>query len=142
MPQLRVLLVLFGLLTAGCAGASASAGGPHPPSDPPCRTPPPAVVPGGSATLDQTASGAFCLTVGQRIDVFLTSPQGNKPGVTRWSRISTSDPGVLAPRSSGILTSPVGVTPGIFQAQAPGTARLSSAVPGTPHTWQVTIRVR
>lgn len=109
-----------------------------------CRKPPAAAVPGAAGALDETDSGTFCLAVGERIDVFLTAPGGHRPGATRWAGITTSDARVLAPRSSGILTAPVGVTPGVFQALAAGTAELTSDVPaaGGRRSWHVTILVR
>jgi hypothetical protein len=158
-----VAVLLTGLLAAGCSGAKADAGAAGPPTGRPspasasaasptttsaasaarsCTTPPAADVPGAAGALTQADSGTFCLAVGQQIDVFPTSPQGQKPGVPRWTPVTASAPHVLAPRSSGILTAPVGVTPGIFQAMAPGTVQLTSALPGSGHTWHVAILIR
>ena len=167
MPQPRLALrgrrraallptaLLAALLTAGCSGAQADSGTPGPPpgkaspsgtarpsSSQSCRKPAPADVPGAAGALTQADSGTFCLALGSQIDVFLTAPGGQKPGVTRWTPVSTSAPHVLAPRTSGILTAPVGVTPAVFQALTPGTAALTSNVPGTAHTWHVTILIR
>jgi hypothetical protein len=107
-----------------------------------CKTPPAADVPGAAGALTQADSGTFCLALGQQIDVFLTSPEGQKPGVPRWAPIATSDARVLTPRSSGILTAPVGVTPGIFEALTRGTVQLTSTIPGGTRSWHVAVLVR
>jgi uncharacterized iron-regulated membrane protein len=159
LPFSAVLLptavLLTGLLTAGCSGAKADTSAGVPSSGPPsatpssvgaparsCKTPPAADVPGAAGALTQADSGTFCLALGEQIDVFLTSPEGQKPGVPRWAPIATSDAHVLTQRSSGILTAPVGVTPGIFEALTRGTVQLTSTIPGGTRTWHVAVLIR
>jgi len=158
---LPAVVLLAGALAAGCSsthethasrpspGHTASATASLSPgvtalpsSSADCSQPPPADVPGAAGALTQAQSGTFCLAAGQQLDVFLTAPGGRKPGVPRWTAIATSAPTVLSRRSSGILTAPVGVTPGTFQAIQPGTAELTSSVPGTGSTWHVSVLVR
>jgi hypothetical protein len=78
--------------------------------------------------------------VGQRVDVFLTVPGGPGSKGPRWSPAASSDRTVLAPRTSGILTAPVGVTPGVFQALAPGTVTLTSHL-APDGAWKATIDI-
>lgn len=166
---LPTIALLAGALAAGCSGthhtgasqppsgrpaASAASRTPSNPAGTPaasssgpatatdCKQPPPAEVPGAAGALTEAESGTYCLAIGQRLAVFLTAPGGHKPGAPRWTPIATSAPHVLSPRSSGILTAPVGVTPGIFQALDPGTAELTSNVPGTDRTWHATVLIR
>lgn len=155
---LPVAALVTGLLTAGCSGASAddsaasskgrtspsasSSSAAQPPSAQACKKLPAATLPGAAGAVSQADSGTFCLAAGAVLDVFLTSPSVPKPGMKRWNRVATSDAHILAPRSSGMLTAPVGVTPGIFQAQAPGSVELSSSLPDSGRTWHVTIVVR
>jgi hypothetical protein len=105
-------------------------------SRPACHQPPEATVPGAAGALDETSSGAYCLPAGQAIDVFLHAADP----AARWSPIKSSDPAVLRPQRTGVLTAPVGVTPGIFGGQRSGTATLSSSTPDG-RTWTVTIVV-
>ena len=93
-------------------------------------------MPGAAGTLDESATGSYCLAVGQVIDVFQHAPTPAQP----WSPIASSHPEILAPQRTGVLTAPVGVTPGIFAARRAGTAELSSTRPGGP-SWSVTIVV-
>lgn len=156
---LPVAALVSGLLAAGCSGAqsaddsAASAKGRTAPSassssaaqTPPaqaCKKLPAATIPGAAGAVSQEDSGTFCLAAGATLDVFLTSPSAPKPGGKRWDPVATSDAHILVRRSSGILTPPVGVTPGIFQAQAPGSVELSSSLPDSGRTWHVTIVVR
>ncbi|MBM9507962.1 hypothetical protein [Actinacidiphila acididurans] len=164
---LPTVALLAGALAVGCSGthrtgaspsgrpaASAASLTPSSPAGTPaatssgpttatdCEQPPPAEVPGAAGALTEAESGTYCLAIGQQLDVFLTAPGGHKPGAPRWTPIATSAPHVLSPRSSGILTAPVGVTPGIFQALDPGTAELTSNVPGTDRTWHATVVIR
>lgn len=142
---LAILLLTLGAATAGCSAEPSA----HPQAAPAapaarqtaCRQPPAGSLPGSSGALTQNDSGVFCLAPGHRIDVFLTRSGTASATAPRWSEISSSNPLVLAPVGSGMLTPPVGVTPGIFRAAAPGTARLSSRLPDG-RTWQVTIAVR
>jgi hypothetical protein len=139
-------LCLAGVLAAGCSGAKAVTGAANSPSpnlatSTACKKPAAGDLSGAAGTITQADSGAFCLAVGQQMDVFLTAPGSPHAGAVRWTTMMTSDPRVAAPRSSGVLTAPVGVTPGIFQALAPGATVLSSHLPGGKE-WRVTIVVR
>jgi hypothetical protein len=128
--------------TAALLVATASCAGPGPAGPPPapaCQQPPEGVRPESAGSLDETSSGTYCLTVGALIDVYLhVAP----PATGRWSTVTSSDPAIVAPRRTGLLTAPVGVTPGIFGGVTPGTATLSSSRPGGGGTWTVTIVVR
>lgn len=159
----RIFLALAALLTAltaaGCSTASPARGKATPspstapshaspaagrtapaPTGGPCKTPPAADIPGAAGALTQTASGTFCLTVGRQLQVFLTAPGPPRADAARWSSVTSSDLSVLAPRSSGILTAPLGVTPGVFQALSPGTVELSSRL-APDREWHVLIQV-
>jgi hypothetical protein len=122
---------------AGCGdGHGNQAAAPPPP--PSCQQPPAAALPGAAGSLDETSAGAYCLPAGQTIDVFLHSPAS---ATGRWTPIVSSDVAVLRPQRTGVLTAPVGVTPGIFGGLRPGTATLSSTGPDK-RTWSVTIVVQ
>lgn len=127
--------------TASTASAAPAAGqtgtGAAPAATAACKQPPAGSLPGSAGALTQDDSGVFCLAVGGRIDVFLTRP--GTSGTTRWSGITTSDPKVLAPADGGMLTAPMGVTPGLFHAVSAGQSRLESRLPDG-RTWQVTIQ--
>ncbi len=142
---LAILLITLGAASAGCSAGSSV----HPQAptvaqaarQTACKQPPAGSLPGSSGALTQDDSGVFCLAPGHRIDVFLTHSGTPAAKAARWSEISSSNPLVVAPVGSGMLTPPVGVTPGIFRGAAAGTARLSSRLPDG-RTWQVTIAVR
>ncbi|MDH6580562.1 hypothetical protein [Kitasatospora sp. MAP5-34] len=136
----KVLPVLFLLLAAGCSGAARTTVAP-----PACRQPPEAVLPRTAGTLTEADSGTFCLPVGGQIAVFLAPPAGVAGGTSgaavgadRWSGVVSSAPQVLTATSTGVLTAPLGVTPGIFRGTAAGEARLASST-ATGRSWQVTI---
>jgi hypothetical protein len=132
----RLLHVL--LATAVVAGTAACAAPQAPAAPPPsCQAPPEAVLPHTAGALDETSSGAYCLALGDSMGVFLHSTDTAR---LRWAEIKSSDAGVLKAQQTGVLTAPVGVTPGIFGATAAGTATLSSTEPDG-HTWTVTIVV-
>lgn len=135
--RLAVLATLT-LAAAGCSstGAPASIAAS---SLPACRAPEAAVLPQTAGSLSETDSGAFCLASGQVLDVFLTTPANHAPG-TRWSQISTADTSVVGYGNAGVLTPPVNVTAGVFDALRRGATTLSSTLPdGT--AWHVTIVV-
>ena len=71
-------------------------------------------MPGAAGTLDESATGSYCLAVGQVIDVFLHAPTPAQP----WSPIASSHPEILAPQRTGVLTAPVGLYGGYFGAAA------------------------
>jgi hypothetical protein len=126
---LRVLAVLLCLAVSGCSGTSSQT--------PTCQKPAEAVLPGAAGTLDETSTGTYCIRTGDTLDVFLHAPAPAQ----RWTPIASSKPDVLAPQRTGILTAPVGVTPGIFAAMHAGTAVLSSSRPNGP-SWSVTVLVQ
>jgi hypothetical protein len=127
----RVAAVLLALCLAasGCGST-----GPAPAA---CQSPAEAVMPGVAGTLDETSTGTYCVSTGQILDVFL---HASTPA-NRWTPIASSQPDVLAPQRTGVLTAPVGVTPGIFAAMRAGSAQLSSSQPNGP-SWSVTVIVR
>ncbi|MDF3299578.1 hypothetical protein [Streptomyces tropicalis] len=105
-----------------------------------CHRLPAAVLPHSAGSLTQADSGAFCLHPGQRVDVFLAAPEQAAQG-GRWRVISSSSPKVLAPVSNGVMSPPLGVTPGLFVGRSSGTSVLSSTYPGG-NSWRVTLVVR
>jgi hypothetical protein len=129
LSSLVALTPLFAL--AACAGTGTAA-------QPSCQQPGEAVMPGAAGSLDETSTGAYCLQVGQSIDVFL---HAQDPKTTRWAAVTSSDPTILQPQRTGVLTAPVGVTPGIFGGLRAGTATLTSTQ-STGQTWTVTIVVQ
>ncbi len=129
MKRLAVLLLAASLAGSGCTRTTQS--------PTPCGSPAEAVLPGSVGTLDESSSGSYCLAVGQTLDVFLHAPAPAQ----RWTPVASSRPDLLAPQSSSALTAPVGVTPGIFRAEATGTAQLSSTRPNGP-SWSVTVVIR
>jgi hypothetical protein len=156
---LALAALLTGLLAGGCSSSPAgpkarpqpsapatTAARTHAPPQPSgttaaCTKLPAADIPGAVGTVTEADSGTFCLPLGQRVDVFLTVPGGPGSKGPRWSPAASSDRTVLAPRTSGILTAPLGVTPGVFQSLRPGTVTLTSRLaPG--RAWKVTIVVQ
>jgi len=129
--RFAVAVLALCLVVSGCARTGS--GGPSPV---PCRSLSEAALPDSAGTLDESSSGTYCLTVGQTVDVFL---HGTGTSV-RWTPIASSRPDVLAPQRTGVLTAPVGVTPGIFTAMRAGTAQLTSSQPNGP-SWSVTVVV-
>lgn len=122
-------------LVAGMAACAAPQAAGAPP--PTCQQPPEAAIPGLAGALDETSSGAYCLAIGASMGIFLHSTDTEK---LRWTAITSSASGVLKAQQTGVLTAPVGVTPGIFGATAAGVATLSSTEPDG-HSWAVTIVV-
>lgn len=144
LPSLTLLTAV--LLTSGCTSGTAilqsqSQTHSQPASSPPaCRAPEPATLPHAAGSLTEADSGVFCLGVGQILDVFLTVPSNAAPG-TRWTQIKIDDTSVVGYGNSGVLTPPVGVTPGVFVGAHSGTTTISSTLPnGTP--WKVTLVVK
>jgi len=145
MPPVRVAAAIAAcaLLTAGCSASAAtpSAAPSTSQTAPHCHQPHRASLPHAWGSLSETDSGAYCLPLGRQIDVFLTAPGHNPERSARWNAIRSSAPEVLAPTNTGVLTAPLGVTPGIFLGRAPGTAVLTSSTP-TGKPWTVTVVVR
>ena len=90
----------------------------------------------------------MCLRQGDVLTVFLHAPVGED----RWRPITTQDGGVLAPRSSGVLTLPLGVTAAVYGGGKKGTATLTSTRPpcapsksagcDASHEWSARVVVR
>lgn len=130
-------LVTAALLTAGCS----SAGGTAQTSAVACKSPEPATLPHAAGSLTEADSGAYCLGVGETLDVFLTVPAGAKPGV-KWDHIKVADVSVAVYGNSGVLTPPIGVTPGVFVGAKRGTTTLTSVLLPKGITWKVTLVVQ
>lgn len=133
-----VAVLAAAAMTSGCAGTAAA----H--STPPaaaCRALPAAVLPHAAGSLSQADTGTYCLSLGRQVDVFLTAPGDHPAQSARWSPVTSSSPNVLTATSSGVLTAPMGVTPGIFVGTARGTAVVASRLPGG-RTWRAVVVVR
>jgi hypothetical protein len=119
-----VLIAATALVLSGSAcGKSATTATPHAP----CVAPPEGIGPDAAGTLQNDDRGrSVCLAAGRELTVFLKAPTVDG---ARWSPIEVSDPTVLAPGNSGIMTLVRGVTGGIFVARGVGTARLASQLP-------------
>ncbi|MEY9965186.1 hypothetical protein ABIA33_003228 [Streptacidiphilus sp. MAP12-16] len=126
-------------LVAGCGGPTPVAVTAASAPAPACHSLPAPVLPHSAGSLTQITLGTYCLTVGQRVDVFLTAP--SSASGDKWGAVASSDQGVLVPTSSGVLTAPLGVTPGLFVGATRGTAVLRSST-STGMSWQVTVVVR
>ena len=112
--------IVLALVASGCGGGSSSSAAPK------CEKAPEGIGPDASATLQDEDSGrTVCLRQGDVLTVFLHAPVGED----RWRPITTQDNGVLAPRSSGVLTLPLGVTAAVYAGAKKGTARLTSTRP-------------
>jgi hypothetical protein len=120
-----VCVVALGVLgaLAGCgdSGTSHTASAPH------CKKAPAGIGPDATATLqDQDAGGTYCLPLHGVLTVYLHAPVTEE----RWSDITaTPSDGALAPRSTGVLTLPRGVTAAIYEARRRGTVALQSTRP-------------
>ncbi len=130
-------LAATALLTAGCSSGSGTAQA----SAIACKSPGPATLPHVAGSLTEADSGAYCLGVGQTLDVFLTVPPDAKPG-TKWQQIKVADTSVAGYGNSGVLTPPLGVTPGVFVGAKQGTTTLTSVLLPKGITWKVTLVVQ
>ena len=135
LPYLAILTAV--LLAAGCSSGS----GTSEVSTTACKPPEPATLPHTAGSLTEADSGAFCLGLGQTLDVFLTVPAKSAPGA-RWNEITSGDVSVVGYGNSGVLTTPLGVTPGVFVATHSGVTTLSSTLPASGTTWKVTLVVK
>lgn len=122
---LVVAVLSLGLMAVGCgrvpSGQKTSAQ-PSPGGSPSvsCVTPK-LTNPGRTFTITEKDSGrVFCVVSGTGIYVFLHGTRANP-----WGPITPSSPG-LRRRASGVMTLPVGVTGGYFQAASLGTVKLTS----------------
>jgi hypothetical protein len=114
-------MIVIAAIGLGCSG-----GGNGATPAPKCEKAPEGIGPDANATLqDGDAGRTVCLKQGDVLTVFLHAPVNEE----RWRPITTADHRVLTPRSSGVLTLPLGVTAAVFTAAGKGTARLTSTRP-------------
>jgi predicted secreted protein len=143
------LLLLAIYTLAGC-GSVARPAAPTSPSVSPAATTTTTRNPAGTpaAALTEADSGRTVqLQKGQRISVTLHEA----PGYTPWSRLATSDGGVLLPVVDTRAAAARGITLGSFLAMAPGSARVTSSATqdcpqgstcsGPAQAWTVTVQV-
>lgn len=135
-PRRRLTSVLTGCLLASCAALSACSAAPA--ALPACHSPEAAVLPHTAGSLTQADSGAYCLAIGQTLDVFLTAP--TSVNVTRWGRITITDTSVLGYGNNGTMTPPLNVTSGVVTGLSRGTSTITSELPGG-RTWTATVVV-
>jgi len=145
-PALVAAAAAAALLAAGCSSSGTGTAQAQPSSQAAaslstCRAPEPATLPHASGSLTEADSGVFCLGLGQTLDVFLTAPAQSAPG-THWDHISADNTSVVGYGNSGVLTPPLGVTPGVFVGTHPGVATLSSVLLPAGKTWKVTLVVK
>jgi hypothetical protein len=106
--------------------------------------------PTGSTTVtlqDADAGKTVCVQRGDEIDVFL-----HAAAIPRWSAVRSSSNRVLAPKATGRLALPVGVTGAVYAVEGRGRARLAShrapCAPPRPrgcdaaHRWTVRVSAR
>ena len=135
--------IVLALVGSGCGGGSSSSAAPK------CEQAPAGIGPDANATLQDEDSGrTVCLRQGDVLTVFLHAPVGED----RWRPITTHDGGVLTPRSSGVLTLPLGVTAAVYRGEREGTVRLTSTRPpcspskpagcDAAHAWSARVVVR
>jgi hypothetical protein len=132
------------VIAAGCGGSGSSSYlGPH------CTKPPAGIGPDATASLqDKNADGTYCLSTGDVLTIFLHAPVDE----TRWGPIEVTPSRILTPRSTGVMTLPLGVSAGNFEAAATGTATLRSVRPpcdppattgcDAKHLWTTRVVVR
>jgi predicted secreted protein len=148
----RLVMTMALLLALPVLAGCGSVGRPAAPTSPSAS--PGAAIPGGNpaatpaAALSDADSGRTVqLQKGDRISVTLHQA----PGYTPWSRLATSDGGVLLPVVDTRMAAVRGVTLGSFRAMAPGSARVTStaaqdcpqgsACPAPARAWAVTVQV-
>jgi hypothetical protein len=135
--------IVLALVASGCGGGSGSSAAPK------CEKAPEGIGPDANATLQDEDSGrTVCLRQGDVLTVFLHASVGED----RWRPITTQDGDVLTPRSSGVLTLPLGVTAAVYSGAKKGTARLTSTRPpcspsksagcDASHEWSARVVVR
>lgn len=131
-----LLLVLIPLLAAACSGGGSGTAS----KKATCQKPPAGIGPDATATLtDADQSGTWCLKKGDVLTVYLKVPLAAQD--RGWAPIKVSSTSVLTRRPGGVQTLVRGVTAGIFEAKATGTATLTSSRPDGA-TWTATIVVR
>lgn len=109
---------------------------------PACHAAEAAVLPHTAGSLTQADSGAYCLRIGQTLDVFLTAPasSGASGPLTRWSNPQITDTSVLGYGNNGMVTPTLDVTPGVVVGLSRGTSTVTSTLAGGK-TWTATIVV-
>jgi hypothetical protein len=134
------LLATAALAAAGgCSPNAATAAPVRPAALPACHSPEAALLPHTAGSLTQADTGAYCLSPGQTLDVFLTAPTAaDQPA--RWSKVTIGDTAVLAYGNSGVMTPPLDVTPGVVVGLGRGTSTVTSTLPDGK-TWTATIVV-
>jgi hypothetical protein len=144
-PFAAAIAMILVVVATACGGGSGSSST----SAPKCEKAPEGIGPDAKATLqDADAGRTVCLNQGDVLTVFLHARQGED----RWGPITTSDRHVLKPRSSGVLTLPIGVTGAVYAGAGKGTARLTSTRPpcnppsrsgcDAAHEWTARVVVR
>jgi hypothetical protein len=133
------------LASAACclAALSACSSSPAAPAAlPACHAAEAAVLPHTAGSLTQADSGAYCLRVGQTLDVFLTAPtsSGASGPLTRWSNPKITDTSVLGYGNNGMVTPTLDVTPGVVVGLSRGETTVTSTLAGGK-TWTATIVV-
>jgi hypothetical protein len=125
IPGTALVLVL--ILSQACNSLGRPSSGPGSPaaSKPPPAASTPALNPAGQIVALSDADSARTLFVhkGQVVSVALHEADGFTP----WSRLTTSDSGVLIPIVDTRATAVRGMTLGSFEGAAPGTAELASS---------------
>ena len=138
---LRMLASAFCCLTplalSACSSSPAA-----PAALPACHAADAAVLPHTAGSLTQADNGAYCLRVGQTLDVFLTAPTstGASGPLTRWSNPKITDTSVLGYGNNGMVTPTLDVTPGVVVGLTRGATTVTSTLAGGK-TWTATIVV-
>lgn len=96
------------------------------------------MLPHTAGSLTQADTGAYCLAVGQTLDVFLTAPTPS--AAARWSPVTITDGSVLGYGNASAMTPPIDVTSGAVVGLARGATTLSSTLPNGTR-WAATIVV-
>lgn len=123
--NLMVTAVSVGLMVTGCGRAPSGQNASVRPSSSgsssvSCVTPK-LTGPGRTFTITEKDSGkVYCVVPGVGVYVFLHGTEANP-----WGPITPSSP-ALRRRVSGVMTLPLGVTGGFFEAAKLGTAKLTS----------------
>jgi predicted secreted protein len=141
-----LLLLAISILGCGSVGRPAASASPSVSPGATAATGNPAGTPASTLT-DADSGRTVQLQKGQRISVTLHEA----PGYTPWSRLATSDGGVLLPVVDTRAAAVRGVTLGSFLAMAPGSARVTSSATqdcpqgstcsGPAQAWTVTVQV-
>ena len=110
-------MVAAATLTSACGSSHSGA------SAPACRALPEAIAPDTVGTLqDGDRNGTFCIHRGDVVAVFLHAPTGD----ARWGPVTADPASAVVPRTTGVMTLPLGVTAAIFEARRTRTVTLRS----------------